>query len=270
LEASLGYTLSQLSQWSESEQHFCAAIAQGQDDYGVHYYLGSALVKTGDFTEARQHLEKAALLDPEQPGPHFLLASVYRSSGEKERVAAELKLFRDCSAKQETRWRADALKKAAEQALGRGDLAQGIDALEQAYQSRPTAEAARNLSLAYLQKSDLAQAEAWLTKALALSPNDAASHNYMGLVQSRRGNLAAALQHFETAVRLDASYAEAGYNAGVNALDLRDTKRAIQCLEHTVKTSDEARFHEALPMALSEAGRDEDARKHFDVAQRKR
>jgi Flp pilus assembly protein TadD len=267
-EASVGYTLFQLSNWTAAEQHFRLALDGGRDDYAVHYYLGSTLVKTGNVSEARLQFEKAVALDEEQPAPHFQLASLYRALGDTERRATELKLFRELSERQTTKWRAEALEAAASRALGRGDLAQGIAALTDAYQSRPTAEAARNLAFAWLQKGDLAQAESWLKTALDRAPQDAAAHNYMGLLQARQGRLVPARQHFELAARLDPSLLDAAYNAGVTALELGDTEGAIRYLEVALKGSQEPRFHEALALALSATGRHDEARRHFEAAQK--
>src|SRR5207248_2462769 len=101
---------------------------------------------------ARKRLEMAARMSPEHPGVHFQLAVIYREQGDKERAASEQGSFRDLTSRQEAKWRADALERAAGRAIEQGDLAQGISALSQAFDARPDATLARNLALA-LKKS---------------------------------------------------------------------------------------------------------------------
>jgi tetratricopeptide (TPR) repeat protein len=269
-QASIGYTLYRLSEWAEAEEHFRAALAQGQDDYALHYYLGSVLISLGRTAEAQVQLERAIRLDAEQPAAHFQLASVYRAAKDQQRAAAELKLFRQLFTATEIKWREDALQHAAKDALHQGDLAQGVVALTRAFENRPDAVTACNLALAELTQGHVPQARAWLDKAQSLSPNDPAVYNYLGLMEAREGNLALAEQHFDMAVRLNPASDEAAYNAGVAALELGHTDSAIRYLEQAVKRSDESRVHQALAAALSAAGRDTEARRQLDAAQKQR
>lgn len=266
----LGFTLYRLGDWAGAVSHLREALAQGQDDFFVHYHLGSTLLKENDRRGAEEHLVKAASLGPQNPGVHFLLAALYRAEGDKARAATEQKLFGDLSAQEEAKARIEMLQTAAKSALDRGELAQGINALKQAYDSRPDAVTARNLALAHLQKGNIVEARMYLAKALEQAPNDAATYNYLGLLEAREGNLPAAQKDFETAANLAPFFADAAYNAGVAALERGENGTAIRHFESALSRSDTPRIREALALALSNAGRHEEAQKHFEAAQKAR
>lgn len=266
----LGFTLYRLGDWAGADRHLREALAQGQDDFFVHYHLGSTLLKENDRRGAEEHLVKAAGLGPQNPGVHFLLATLYRTEGDKERAATEQNLFRDLSARAEAQTRIETLQTAAKLALDRGDLTQGVNALKQAYNSRPDAVTARNLAFAYLQQGSIAEARLYLGKALEQAPGDAAAYNYLGLLEAREGNLPAAQKNFETAANLAPSLADAAYNAGVAALEQGENATAIRHFESALARSDTPRIREALALALSNAGQHKEAQKHFDAAQKAR
>jgi tetratricopeptide (TPR) repeat protein len=180
----------------------------------------------------------------------------------------ELRAFRDLTARQEAEWRANALEQAARRALQEGDLAEGISALQQAFEGRPSVSAARNLALAYLQSGDLAAARGLLKKSLEMAPEDGPTHNYLGLLEAREGNLASAEKYFQQAVGFDAELVDALYNAGVVASKLGHPGRAVAHLREAVKRSDTPRIREALAMALADAGQMGEAQQQFDAAQK--
>ena len=217
---------------------------------------------------ALRRLETAAKMNPEHPGVHFQLATIYRARGEKERAASELRSFRELTSRQETKWRADALERAAGRAIEQGDLAQGISALSQAFEARPDAELARNLALAYLQQGDHGKAQQYIEKALALSPGDAAAYNYLGLIAAQNGNLELAVVQFDKAAQLDPKLVDALFNAGVAASELRRYEAAIERFRASLRQSNTKRTREALALALAGAGRYEESQQEFDAAQR--
>lgn len=269
-ESSLAYTLYRLSNWKDAATHFRAALAHNQSDFALYYYFGSTLLKMGEVAEASDMLERASRLDPEHPGVHFQLASLFRSKGDAERAARELKLFRELSAKQEAIRLSEGLETAAKGALERGDLAGGIQALTLAFENQPSAGTARNLGLAYLQSGDTVQARRMLEKAMELSPREAVTHNYVGMIEARDGDAKKARQYFETAIALDPALIEARYNAGVAALGMGDTAAAVRHFETALRQSDRSRVRAALAVALSSAGRYREAQEHFDAAQPQR
>jgi tetratricopeptide (TPR) repeat protein len=264
----LGITAFQLGRWEEAAPALREAMDRGQTDFYMHYYLGSTLLKLEDQAGARRHLTRAVELDPQHPGAHFQLATLHRAAGEKEQAMEELRAFRDLTARQEAEWRANALEQAARRALQEGDLAEGISALQQAFEGRPSVSAARNLALAYLQSGDLAAARGLLKKSLEMAPEDGPTHNYLGLLEAREGNLASAEKYFQQAVGFDAELVDALYNAGVVASKLGHPGRAVAHLREAVKRSDTPRIREALAMALADAGQMGEAQQQFDAAQK--
>lgn len=266
----LGITQFQAGNWSDALTSLTAAAAKGLNDFQLHYYLGSALLRTQDYKGAQTHLERAAEANATHPGVHFQLAALFRALGDKQRAGAEQRLFRELTAQQESRWRAESLELAAARALKAGDLAQGISALQQAFEAKPDAALARNLALAYLQAGDQENAKLALDKALELAPNDAGTLNYLGLLAARRRDMVQAMRDFDRATEIDPSFADARFNAGVAAFELKRYNEAIQRFRAALALSDNPRIREALAMALADAGRDQEAQAQFEAGQRQR
>lgn len=264
----LGVTLFQLEKWAEAVAPLKAAIAHGQKDFHVHYYLGSALLKLRDLEGAGVQLNQAAAIKPDDPGVHFQLAALYRATGSRLQANEHLRAFRDLSARQEAQWRADALEQAAQRALQQGNLVEVSSALQQAFDSSPSVSSARNLALVHLQRGDRDGARKFLKAALDLDPSDGPTHNYLGLLEAQEGNLTAAEAYFEKAMLLDPSLTDARYNAGVAAIRLDQPQKAVGYLSEAVKRSDEPRIRKALATALADAGRIEEAQAQFDEAQK--
>jgi tetratricopeptide (TPR) repeat protein len=264
----LGITSFQLGNWDEALASFTTAAERGQNDFDLHYFLGSTLLKKGDTEGARKHLDTAAGMNPEHPGVHFQLASVYRSIGDKDRAASEQLSFRDLTSKQEMKWRADALQRAADRAIQQGNLAQGVSALSQALEAKQDAVLARNLAFAYLQQGDREKAQKYLEQALTLAPHDAASYNYLGLLAAERGDFTLAAAHFDKAAQFDPKFTDAWFNAGVAASQLRRYDAAIERFNAALKQSNTPRIRQALAMALADAGRYAESQQQFDAAQK--
>jgi tetratricopeptide (TPR) repeat protein len=201
------------------------------------YYLGSALLKMHKLPAALDQLRAGAALNPSHPGVHFQLATLYRLQQDREKATAEQRLFRDLNAAAETKWRAEKLENAARAALQQGDLSQGILALSQAYETSPDAVKARNLALAYLQSGHVADARSFLNRALEAAPRDAATYNYLGLLEAREGRLALALRHFETAAHLVPALEDVSYKAGLAAAGLGNHELAIRYLKMALTRS---------------------------------
>jgi Tfp pilus assembly protein PilF len=248
--------------------HLKTAVSQGHDDFFANYYLGSALLKTGDSATARRYLDRAVQQNPEHPGTHFQLASFHRAAGDKEAAAAEQKLFLELTARQEAKWRAESLELAAARAIQSGDLKQALSALSQAYDARPSASTASNLALAHLQDGNIAEARRLLEKALESSPGDAAALNYLGLLEARQGNLRSAGAYFERAAAATPPLADALYNAGVAAAANGAHDKASEYLRRALAVQDSPRTREALALVLSQSGKHEEAQREFDMAQR--
>jgi lipoprotein NlpI len=72
-----------------------------------------------------------------------------------------------------------------------------------------------------------------LTKSLAINSKNATAHNYLGITAAQKGWLEAAQKELETAIQLDAKYADAWFNLAVtqtlkNPPAKDEAKRAYQ------------------------------------------
>jgi tetratricopeptide (TPR) repeat protein len=54
-----------------------------------------------------------------------------------------------------------------------------------------------------------------LTKSLAINSKNPTAHNYLGITAAQKGWLEAAQKELETAIQLDAKYADAWFNLAV-------------------------------------------------------
>jgi tetratricopeptide (TPR) repeat protein len=136
------------------------------------------------------------------------------------------------------------------------------------YEARGDVESGRNLALALLEKGDLAEARRLLEHLLATSPHDAVAHNYLGVLEAKADNLPAAQQHFEAAARLDPSYSDGLFNAGLGAARLGRTEAAIRYLLAALALSDTPQVRTALAVVYADAGRMEESQEHFEAAEK--
>jgi tetratricopeptide (TPR) repeat protein len=264
----LGYTEYKLKDWVNAKDHLRKALDQGTDNFVVRYCLGSALLQTGDQLAAKTQLEAAVKIEPGDPSPHFQLAKFYRTVGDAGRAAEEYSSFRKLSARKEAEWHVNALEGSAAAALKRGETEKGIDTLKEVYSARHDVSSARNLGLAYLENGKRADARHFLEEALKCSPEDAATHNYMGLLEAREGNLAQAQKEFEKSASLDPSFLDALYNAGLSSYELQQIDVAIKYFRAALARSDSPQVHRALALALADAGRADEAQQHLEDARR--
>ena len=100
-----------------------------------------------------------------------------------------------------------------------------------------TAEVTRLISegAAALERNDTGSAAKLFQQALALSPNNAAAHTYLGVLADRAGSLAEAQRHFEAAAAADPSSPSARNNLGAVLLKRGSTKRAAEQFEASLK-----------------------------------
>jgi tetratricopeptide (TPR) repeat protein len=135
--------------------------------------------------------------------------------------------------------------------------AQGISALLRVTQAAPNVTAAHiDLGIAYARTGELEQAEASLTRALALNSRHPIAYNELGMVQRRRGQFAAARTSYEKALALSPAFHYARRNLAILCdLYLADRSCALTnyeaYLQHAPEDKDVAKW---LADLLNRAG----------------
>jgi tetratricopeptide (TPR) repeat protein len=104
-------------------------------------------------------------------------------------------------------------------------------------QANAGAEVARLIAegAAALERNDGGAATKLFQQALAISPNNAAAHTYLGVIADRAGNLTEAQRHFEAAAAAEPSSASARNNLGAVLLKRGLTKQAAEQFEASLK-----------------------------------
>jgi tetratricopeptide (TPR) repeat protein len=115
-------------------------------------------------------------------------------------------------------------------ALKSGDTESALELLTRL--SREAPEKPRlftNIGLAYFSNEQADRAEQAFRQALKLDPNDAISHNHLGILKRRKGLFQEALIQYQRAIEIDYSYASAHLNLGILFdLYLQDLEKALQ------------------------------------------
>ena len=83
------------------------------------------------------------------------------------------------------------------------------------------------LGILYYQQGEIAKAENLLVRALEISPNDAQTQYFLGLIRYSQNKNPEALTAFNKAKTLDPTYAEAFYQAGETLVRLKKYREAV-------------------------------------------
>ncbi len=199
------------------------AAWQAQDyDRAIYYYVqamnkspkdAATLAKMGAIEDARGNAvlaERAFAMahdaDPDEPRIAERLARLYLRDGKIDNAA---EIYTQVLARDPTRPRA--LDGMGEVCVARSDFAQAISYFDRALQAEKPDSAAvlTHRGYARVRTNDLAGAEADLRAALAISPLDDA-WRYLGDLQARRGDTAAALESLLHVMDTAQAYNEIG------------------------------------------------------------
>jgi len=93
------YLLMTKSHLTEAIGYLKQAEQLDNSDWEVHAALGKANEDGGDLKAAQEEYQTSIALAPDRMRLHFLLARVYRQEGQKEKAAAEIKLYQDFASK---------------------------------------------------------------------------------------------------------------------------------------------------------------------------
>jgi len=204
-----------------------------RDDPQARYYLGLALLGSGERGVAREAFEAALALDPAHHGAREQLAALLEADGETQKA---LDLWRRAVAAQPK-------SREAHQALADFCLRHGLDAEAEAalralaaLEPR-SARAAATLAAFYLDRDDPEQALALAREAADLDPADPALAHLAGRAAAALGRVWDAEEHFAKALQLRPDYAPAYLDWAMMHRSLRDDLAAWMVLQRAVKAA---------------------------------
>jgi tetratricopeptide (TPR) repeat protein len=227
---------------------------------------GIAAAQKGDLTAAQVAFARAVRLAPKVAATHAALGSVLLEQGQASDAARELEqahvLTPDDVAIELNLARADA-------ALTRFDAA--VKLFQQAIASPSAPQLSPVEAVAYASAlaatGDSTRAQSALTAALGNSPDSAALHDALGTVLAQQQQLDDALPHFQRAVQLEPSLAQAQFHLGTALLAMDKPSDAIAPLQLAAAASpNDFNIRLQLGRALSATGEDEAALKELHKA----
>ena len=156
---------------------------------------------------------------------------------------------------------AEALLKAAEQALAKGQLAEAEDLASQALSAAPENAQAHHLKgVALLARREVQDAVAFLARARDRAPQEPLVQMRLGVAQAMAGNFADSLAALQEATRLAPELAEAQLNLGMTLLKLERWPEAAEAFQRTLALQPDAvQALHGLGMALIAQERFEEA-----------
>ena len=210
--------------------------------------LGKLMLKRGDIPGAIAHLEQAIALEPQNAAPAYVLAQAYRRLGQTDRARDLLarvsrlnaqergddpqgdlrpmmfRIVRDSGSPSPPVSPPSAIDAAA--CAAAGDLDGAIVRLREAVAAAPgNADARYQLSVTLWnryqraagrrQKSDLDEAVAALTPAVAQHPDRPQFHLVLGQLRAEQQQFPQAIEHLRRAAALDPGSADYPYNLGL-------------------------------------------------------
>ena len=105
--------------------------------------------------------------------------------------------------------------------------------------------------------------------AIEAAPDLAMAHNNLAGLLAEQGKTEAAIEHYRRALEIQPDYALAHRNLAELLLDRGEIEEAIRHLREAVRVApDDAELQDALARALARAGRPDEAHPHFVAHQR--
>ncbi len=247
-----GAMLALLVVWTMHAQQSTAAMLQAKSEMQA----GIAAAQRGDLAAAQASFAKAVRLAPKMAATHAALGSILLEQG---RSAEALKELEQAHTLTPADLAIDLSLARAKVALG--DLAGAAALFQQvlgnnaAPQLTPAEVVAYAAALAGT--GDVGGAETTLTAAVQKAPGSAVLQDALGTLLAQQQQLEAALPHFQQAVQLDASLAQAQFHLGTALLALNRADDAITPLQIAAQTKpNDFNIHLQLGRALSATGQD--------------
>ncbi len=118
-----------------------------------------------------------------------------------------------------------------------------------------------------LKKNQYAAAAVEFRKALELDPDEAQSHNNLGLALVETGKVEEGMEHYRKALELSPGYPEAHNNLGSALVRSRRLPEAVEQFEKALQSNpDHPSAHVNLGAALAQMGRIDEAMPHLEKA----
>ena len=211
----LGEALMQQSRWLEAANAYRIATRRQPDFVWAFYNFGDALAQLHEWDEAVMAYRAAIALQDDLPDIELKLARAYRARIEFDRDAADhwyakaIEKARDSVAQEELQ-----LESSSEESEAT-DLVNAIDdqresklsTSSQAVTTDPAAESANaefERGKDYLESGQVDRAKASFQAAIAIDPQCAWAHHYLGDILRQEGNCEVALTSYDRAIEFGA------------------------------------------------------------------
>lgn len=200
----------QAGNFTAARDHLTAAAALNTRESNLYYNLGVAYARLHDPADAIDALRKALALGDTQPETHFELANALRIQGQTDAARQQMVLYQK-QMQHEAQVTVAASKTAeADQDMQKGDVQLAIQRYREAQTANPEdATIPWKLSLALDKSGDLEDEAKALQQVIAIDPTFALAQNQLGYLDSRRGDMAAAEEHFRQAVHAAPGFTQA-------------------------------------------------------------
>jgi tetratricopeptide (TPR) repeat protein len=268
LRLRLARALMRLDHLDEAENEFRRAAELDRASPFPEIGLGRLELARGAIAAAQSHFESAASLAPWSRSARLELArclqrlgevsSAYRKEQEARRLPAVAEdmpdpLLREVEEEELTGRR---LAEHADEAIGGGDLGEGVRLLTEFIRQRPDLSRPQlNLGQILQAQGKILAAVEVLQQAVDRFPDEALAHFSLGTALEMSGENDRAVSEYRAALRLKPDYADAHFCLGLVLRKQKEVDAAVDALRHAVSSNPGfAPAHLALASALAERG----------------
>ena len=192
---------------------FQESVALDPEFFYSRYNLGAVQVVLHQWKEARENLDKAIALGIGEPEAHFELAKALNGLGEHDLAEQELKKYQTLKRDSETSLEANVAMAQGDGAMTAGRLGEAVSSYRQAVHTLPgNAWYHYKLSVALHKSNNADDEKKELEEAIRLNPELSAAQGALGVLLSREGDAAGAVEHFHKAVEIAPKWTDAWIN----------------------------------------------------------